>query len=180
METEIKIYQSYWKNLLLILTCMLFTVGGIYIIADESCKLVTKIIGGWLSVIFFGGGGLFLCVTTLYNSIRHIPYLIIYEDRVEQYIQWKATYYRIYFADVQMFRLIKVSHSMQIAVDYKSTHLKKKMKSKATSNIIKKLMTFNFFISGAIETIFVSNLTMKEEDIYRLLNERLKGQAKSK
>ena len=53
METEIKIYQSCWKNLWLILGCMLFTVGGIYMITDESCRLVNKIIGGWLGVIFF-------------------------------------------------------------------------------------------------------------------------------
>lgn len=53
MEAEIKIYQSCWKNLWLILGCMLFTVGGIYMITDESCRLVNKIIGGWLGVIFF-------------------------------------------------------------------------------------------------------------------------------
>ena len=52
MEAEIKIYQSCWKNLWLILGCMLFTVGGIYMITDESCRLVNKIIGGWLGVIF--------------------------------------------------------------------------------------------------------------------------------
>ena len=68
MEAEIKIYQSCWKNLWLILGCMLFTVGGIYMITDESCRLVNKIIGGWLGVIFFGGGGLWLAVTTLYNA----------------------------------------------------------------------------------------------------------------
>jgi len=38
---------------------------------------MTKVCGGWLGVIFFGGGGLFICVTTFYNSIRHIPYLIL-------------------------------------------------------------------------------------------------------
>ena len=70
MEAEIKIYQSCWKNLWLILGCMLFTVGGIYMITDESCRLVNKIIGGWLGVIFFGGGGLWLAVTTLYNAVK--------------------------------------------------------------------------------------------------------------
>lgn len=79
MEAEIKIYQSCWKNLWLILGCMLFTVGGIYMITDESCRLVNKIIGGWLGVIFFGGGGLWLAVTTLYNAVKRIPYLVIYK-----------------------------------------------------------------------------------------------------
>ena len=172
MEAEIKIYQSCWKNLWLILGCMLFTVGGIYMITDESCRLVNKIIGGWLGVIFFGGGGLWLAVTTFYNAVKRIPYLVIYEDRVEQYVQWKAARYTIYFADVQRFRLIKISSSKQIAIDYKRTHFLKKMKSKTTSGIVKKLMTFNFLVSGAIESIYVSNLSMKGEDICRLLNDR--------
>lgn len=179
MEAEIKIYQSCWKNLWLILGCMLFTVGGIYMITDESCRLVNKIIGGWLGVIFFGGGGLWLAVTTFYNAVKRIPYLVIYEDRGEQYVQWKAARYTIYFADVQRFRLIKISSSKQIAIDYKRTHFLKKMKSKTTSGIVKKLMTFNFLVSGAIESIYVSNLSMKGEDICRLLNEHLKRQDES-
>ena len=53
------------------------------------------------------------------------------------------------------------------------------MKSKSTSGIVKKLMNFNFLVSGAIESIYVSNLSMKGEDICRLLNERLKRQEES-
>lgn len=51
---------------------------------DESCRFVIKFIVCWLSVIFWGGGGLFLGVTTLYKTKKRIPYLIIYDDRVEQ------------------------------------------------------------------------------------------------
>lgn len=57
---------------------------------DESCRFVIKFIVCWLSVIFLGGGGLFLGVTTLYNAINRIPYLIIYDARVEQYVQFTA------------------------------------------------------------------------------------------
>lgn len=68
-----------------------FVVGGVYMIIDEdeSCRFVIKFIVCWLSVIFWGGGGLFLGVTTLYNTIKRIPYLIIYDDRVEHYVQFK-------------------------------------------------------------------------------------------
>ena len=92
METEIKIYQSCRKNLLLFLCCMLFAVGGVYMIIDEdeSCRFVIKFIVCWLSVIFLGGGGSFLGVTTLYKTQKRIPYLIIYDDRVEQYVQFTA------------------------------------------------------------------------------------------
>lgn len=91
-EVVIKIYQSCRKNLLLFLCCMLFAVGGVYMIIDEdeSCRFMIKFIVCWLSVIFLGGVGSFLGVTTLYNAIKRIPYLIIYDDRVEQYVQFTA------------------------------------------------------------------------------------------
>lgn len=46
METEIKMYQSCRKNQLLFLCCMLFVVGGVYMIIDEdeSCRFVIKFI----------------------------------------------------------------------------------------------------------------------------------------
>lgn len=116
-------------------------------------------------MIFWGGGGLFLGVTTLYNAINRIPYLIIYDDRVEQYVQFKAGYNTIYLADIKSFRLIKINSTMQIAIDYKDPYLLKKMKSRSTSGIVKKLMAFNFYVTGAIETIYVSNLIMKGNDI---------------
>lgn len=50
---------------------------------------------------------------------------------------------------------------MQIAIDYKDPCLLNKMKSRTTSGIVKKLMAFNFYVTGAIETIYVSNLIMK-------------------
>lgn len=52
MGAEIKIYQSLWKNLLLVICCVIFAIGAIFIIADDSCKTMTKVCGGWLGVIF--------------------------------------------------------------------------------------------------------------------------------
>lgn len=68
---------------------------------------------------------------------------------------------------------------MQIAIDYKDPCLLKKMKSRTTSGIVKKLMAFNFNVTRAIETIYVSNLRMKGDGICHLLNERLKRQKMS-
>ena len=60
MGAEIKIYQSLWKNLLLVICCVIFAIGAIFIIADDSCKIMTKVCGGWLCVIFF-------CIFVLIN-----------------------------------------------------------------------------------------------------------------
>ena len=65
-EAEIRIYQSLWKNMLLGILCLAFAVGGYSIIKDEECNLVTKVLGGWLNVIFFGGR----------RIVRHHPYAI--------------------------------------------------------------------------------------------------------
>ena len=78
-EAEIRIYQSLWKNILLVALCLAFAVVGYMIIRDDDCGLVKKMLGGWLNIIFFGGGGLFIAAITIHNRIRHIPLLVIYE-----------------------------------------------------------------------------------------------------
>lgn len=178
MGAEIKIYQSLWKNLLLVICCVIFAIGAIFIIADDSCKIMTKVCGGWLGVIFFGGGRLFICVTTFYNSIRHIPYLILYKDRVEIYVQFKGTYKVVKFEDVKFFRLIKMHHVKYIAIEYKTKYISQKMESPETSNFIKKLMVFNLQLIGSIEAILVSNLTMRGNEICDMLNERIKNESR--
>lgn len=175
-KKEIKIYQSLWKNMFLAIGCFAFAVGGCMIIRDYYCNSVTKILGGWCSAIFFGGGGLFLTITTLYNRIRHIPFLIIHEDRLELYKQCKGSYYNIYFTDVRNFRLISLYSSKMIAIDYKNTPLIHKVKE--SSDFKQNLISYNFKVTGAIENIPAHNLTMKGKEICNLLNICLKRYCK--
>jgi phosphoribosylformylglycinamidine synthase len=169
--TEIRIYQCLWKNMLWAVGCFAFAAGGYLIVKDIYADWPTKVFGGWLSIIFFGGGGLFLILTTLYNKIRHIPLLIIYEDRLELYEQRKGTYRAIHFADVKRFRLIKIHSTKLIAVDYKVTPLIHKVEE--SSGFMQRLMAFNFKVSGAIESLPADNLTMKGKEICGILNGRL-------
>lgn len=171
---EIKVYQNPWKNLLIGICCLLFAILGINIIADDNCRIVTKIMGGWLGSIFFGVGGLCLCVTSLYNYLRRIPYLVIHKDRIEIYVQIKASYNTIYFKDVQKFYLITIGSTKLIAIDYQPTYIVQRMKSHTTSNFMKKIMRFNLNKTGAIESILASSLSMKRTDILRILNEHIK------
>ena len=171
---EIRVYQSLWKNLLLGICGLLFAIMGIFIIADDNCRMVTKIIGGWLGSTFFGVGGLSICIMTLYNYVRRIPYLVIYKDRIEIYVQIKASYNTVYFKDVQKFRPITIGSSKQIAIDYHPEYIAQLMKSHMTSNFIKKIMIFNIDQTDAIETILASNLSMERTDILRILNEHIR------
>lgn len=170
----IKVYQNLWKNLLLGICSLLFAIMGIFIIADDNCRMVTKIIGGWFGSIFFGVGGLAICIMSLYNYLRRIPYLVIYNDRIEVYVQIKASYNAVYFKDVQKFRPITLGSSKQIAIDYHPEYIAQRMKSHTTSGFIKKIMIFNIDQTGAIETILASNLSMDRTDILRILNEHIR------
>lgn len=170
-EAATRIYQSLWKNMLWAAVCFAFAAAGCLLVQSVYADWSTKVFGGWLCIIFFGGGGLFLILTTLYNRIRHIPFLIIYEDKLELYEQRKNTYHTIHFTDVECFRLIKIHSTKLIAVDYKVIPLKNKLEK--SSGFMQRLMAFNFKVSGAIESLSADNLTMKGKEICDILNERL-------
>lgn len=170
--TELRIYQSLWKNLLLIAGCSVFATVGWMIIRDDYGDLATKILGGWLNVVFFGGCGFFLTVITLYNRIRRIPHLVIYEDRLELYVQRKGVYRSIDFADVRQFRFIRGYPLGMIAVDYKPISFIERFEE--SSDLKRRRMNFDFRMTGAIENIPVINLTMNGKAICELLNGRSK------
>lgn len=169
--TEIRIYQSLRKNMLWAILCFVFASGGYFILTDASTSWPTKVFGGVLGMIFFGGGGLFLILSTFYNRIRQTPLLIIHEDRLELYEQVKGTYHTIHFADVERFRLIKIQSTKLIAVDYKVTPLIHKMEK--SSAFKQRMMTFNFDVSRAIESLPAENLTMNGKKICDILNGHL-------
>ena len=108
----------------------------------------------------------------LYNWIRHIPLLKIFDDRIELYKQYKGVYYSIDFSDVRKFRFVKNRNFKTIAVDYKTISLKRKLEE--SPGFMQSLMGFNFKETGAIENIPAGNLTMKGKDVCDLLNARLK------
>lgn len=171
-RSEKSIYQSLWKNILLAILCLTFAAVGCLIIRDDDCSLITKVLGGWLNVVCFGGSGLFIIIVTLYNRIRHIPLLIIHEDKLELYVRCKGTYHTVHFADVERFRLTKVHSAQMIAIDYKIVPLMQKFEK--SSYFMQKIMGFNIHVNGAIESIPVDFLSMKGKEIYDLLNEYLR------
>lgn len=170
-KNAIRIYHSLWKNLLLIIGCLAFTIGGCLIVKNPYTDWPTKVFGGFLSIIFFGGGGILIAVVTLYNRLRQIPFLIIHEGRLELYELRKKTYHTVNFADVKRFRFLKDHSPKMIAIDYLAAPLIHKFDD--SSELKQKLMALNFHETGAIENIAVHNLTMKGQKICDILNERL-------
>lgn len=168
----INIYPGWWKNLLLVIGCMAFAVGGCCVLNDPSVDPVKKVLGGWLGIIFFGGGGLFLFLVTLYSKIFRIPLLRIYDDRLEQYLLHKGVYRTVHFADVRRFRMIKYRSVKMVAIDYKVVPMIDKIEH--SSRWMQALMIFNFPRTRAIKTITVENLDTNGKELCELLNARLK------
>lgn len=175
-NTEIRIYHSLWKIIPLVAVCIAIALLGIYIVNDPRANLRTKILCDWLSIIFMGGGGLAIFFVYLYNHIRHIPFLIIDEEKLLFYVQFKRTYQAIYFSEVRRFRMFKMKTSRLILIDYKATARCNKLKK--ASKAKQHLLNFNTWITGAMESIPCDNLTIRGSQLYEILNERLKKSAK--
>lgn len=127
----------------------------------------------WSCFILFGGGGLFLIINTFYTRSQNRPLLIIYNDRIDCYVQVKGSYTSIYYADVARFRIFNLGSTKFIAIDYKEAQLNSKMNE---ASVMKRgLFKFNRNVTGAIENLPADCLTMKANDILELLNSRLQA-----
>lgn len=168
----INIYPSLWKSLLFVIGCMAFAVMGYWELNDPSADPVKKVLLGWLAILFFGGGGLFLFLVTLYSKIFRIPLLRIYDDRLEHYLLLKGVYHTLHFADLRRFRMIKSRGVKMVAIDYKTAPMIDKMEH--SSRWMQALMIFSFHQNGAIAFITVQNLDTNGKELCELLNTRLK------
>lgn len=94
-NSEIRIYQSVWKNTFYAICCLAFAIVGYLIIINPSTKWPTKIFGGLLNMIFFGGASALFFAMASHKRIRRIPFLIIYADRLGIYKQRNGDYHTI-------------------------------------------------------------------------------------
>lgn len=171
-QGEVRVYQSLWRNLLTVVLCLAMAVLCGWIILRDDCPLWVRVVSGWMGVIFFGGGGLFMLISVIYNRVRHIPFLVIRRDSVDMWVSAKFRYCTINFRDVKQFRRhTRGCFPHLIAIDYRNTPLREKMDR--SSGFMRKLMSFNILFSGAIESIPVYDLTMNGGEICDLLNSRL-------
>lgn len=170
-DTEIRIYESLPKSLLMSLLCLMFAVGGIFILGDDRAGIAIKMIGGWLNILFFGLGGLFMLGSTLYKRLRRIPSLIIRDDCVCIYIPLKNKYDIILFKNVNSFSLIRPSMTKLISVNYKSAEMIKEFDR--SSHIEQLLTTFNYRTINTLKSIPAENLTLSAKKICAILNSKL-------
>lgn len=172
--TEVAIYMSIWKSLIVGMGSLILAARGVYWVSAVSGNDDIAIIMGWAGILFFGAGGLLYILATLYMNIFRIPYFIIYTDRLEYYMPTKRKYHTIYFKDVERFHLMKLSYSIQVAVDYKPAFIKNTFDSENTSFVKKHLMSFQYKHIETIQAFPTVHLDMKGKEICDILNEHLR------
>lgn len=166
MET-IRIYHSTWRMLLLAIVSLAMAVGG-YLMAIHSPKGF-HIVVGWIGVVFFGLGGLYMLYGMLKERLTGKPFLTITDEAVIMEGMKQAV---IRFADVESFNVVKMGKQEFVAVHYKpGVELKKMDEANGLDRSIRKL---NRQLVNAQENISTTGTDMKAQELCDLLNERMK------
>lgn len=166
MET-VRIYHSTWRMLLLAIVSLAMAVGG-YLMAIHSPKGF-HIVVGWIGVVFFGLGGLYMLYGTLKERLTGKPFLTITDEAV---IMEGMKHAVIRFADVESFNVVKMGKQEFVAVHYKpGVELKKMDEANGLDRSIRKL---NRQLVNAQENISTTGTDMKAQELCDLLNERMK------
>lgn len=127
-----------------------------------------------VGLIFLGGAGLVVFVSLFDMLIRRIPYIRIFNDRMEYYVPMQMKYKTVYFRDVEGFRLINMSSKAKlITIDYKPDVIGEEYEAEETSGLKKWLFSINYEYTGAIEAIQADVYRIDGDEICDILNERV-------
>ena len=165
MET-IKIYHSPWRMLLLAFACVIFVVGSVFML--EHTKAIFHVVVAWISIVFFGLGGLYMLYATLKERLTGKPFLTITDDRI---ISEGVKQTVIHFSDVESFDVVKMRKQQFVAVHYKSGVEQQKLDEAGTLD--RSIRNLNRRLVNAQENISTVGTGMKAEALCDLLNERL-------
>ena len=170
---EIRIYHSIWRMLLMGLVGLVFAALCVAIL--RSPRPGNEILG-WISIVFFGLGGLALLYWALKEKLTGQPFLTITDESIVYSGGWKQ--YVIHFADVDSFVLLGGRQNKIIGIHYKMRVERQKMED--ASFIGRLVRKFNKAVSGTQESISLTGVPMKAQELCDLLNERLKKIAAAK
>ena len=136
-QPEVAVYYSPGKILYRLLLCVVMIMVSLFLAFNDSVQRLGAEFWGWIGIIFFGGAGLVVGVSLFYMLIRRIPYIKIFDDRMEYYVPMRMKYKTVYFRDVEGFRLINMSSKARlITIDYKPDIIGEEYEAEETSGLI--------------------------------------------
>ena len=169
---EIKVYLNPLRYVLVCLLCAFLSLGLLHLLANDAegsaVSVFLDFVMGFLAAVF-----VMLLAWVLYVKIKRIPFLKIYDDRVESYLAFKRTYQVIRYEDVFQFRLTDVMQQKIIAVDYRKEAFVRRTQELSQSKSRRFALQSNSAFAGAADTLNAANLSMKPRELCLLLNERL-------
>lgn len=153
--------------LLMVLASFAFAVAGFFM-AIHSPKGF-HIVVGWISVVFFGLGGLYMLYGTLKERLTGRPFLTITDKCIIIENMKQAI---VNFSDVESFEVLKGRQQKFIAIHYK--HVVEQQKLDEANALDRSIRKLNRRLVNAQENISTTGTGMKAEELCDLLNERLK------
>ncbi len=173
-QPEVAVYYSPGKILYRLLLCVVMIMVSLFLAFNDSVQRLGAEFWGWIGIIFFFLAGLVVGVSLFYMLIRRIPYIKIFDDRMEYYVPMRMKYKTVYFRDVEGFRLINMSSKARlITIDYKPDIIGEEYEAEETSGLKKWLFSINYEYTGAIEAIQADVYKIDGEEICDILNERV-------
>ncbi len=161
---EIRIYHSVKKNIALLAICFAFAAVGVMMLLDGEKTFIA-----WTSILFFGGGGLFVLYLILRERISGKAYYIITDESV--LVDSGMKKWEVRFADVEAFYPIIVGSSKQIGIKYKKdVEFQKMNDASSAGRIFRKL---SGMIAGVPESLPVDGLNIDPQELCDLLDMRL-------
>ena len=164
---EIKIYHSLWRMMLLILACILFVLGGIFIL--HMHRNVFHLVVGWGSILVFGCFGIVLLFSFLKERLFGQAHLTINDEELT-YRRFRTIH--VCFADVASFEVREFNGHDFIAINYKPDVERQKMQDASIFGYLFRSM--NKRLIDAQESISVVGISIKADELCHLLNQRLK------
>ena len=165
---EIRIYHSLWRTLLLVLCAAAFTYAGVTMLIDPRVNLFMKLIAV-IGVVFFGLGSLLMLFILIRERLAHQAFMTITDKCV---IVRGAQAFVVNFSDVEAFEMIHVGSQKFVAIHYKPNVEVQKMED--ASFLGRMTRRLNTSVGGAQEHLGTTGMNMKIEELFYILNERLK------
>lgn len=157
---EIKLYNSIGKNILYLLGCLIFVIGGIWmaLYADETSARIV----GIASILFFGFGVLVISKQVLDRRVR----IIINDEGIFDrtldvgVIEWR---------DIEEVYLQSVSGSVFIplVLEDSNKYLRRTSKTKA------KIAAYNEYFGFETVNLNLSGVKTNGEDILEIIEEEI-------
>lgn len=123
----------------------------------------------WIGLVFFGASGGQILYLILRQLLMHIPYYVITAEGVIINSGRRETELR--FDDVDSFSMMNVNKQNFIVIHYK--HSIEKQKYEQANTVGKAMIKFNQLVTGTSESLKADGVSMKSQQLYDLLCERL-------